>query len=289
MTNLAPNTNVPTDQGLLFTVKPPPASPAITSIPDPEKTQPKSTVSSPPPETEKILPLPELLERVFQSMCAGRRWERERLLGATDEELGKAFGTCYCFGSHDSQTNLSFKSEGEPTLLITHKLFNVEITTLTAPEVAVYVRRIAGIPELKLSPERESLLDELLNGLRVSCRRELLSYIRNMIGEKRPQGKRKKKAAKEETPNPPTLAEQIANLLFTPGCFTEASDRQLLIKITRRLVRKANIGTLKAAEHALDIIKRAHTDWRSATWYWLGDKHAGAYNSGKESSDTAPS
>ena len=82
---------------------------------------------APPPVT---LTTEELIEHIFQSMCKGRRWERELLFGASDSQLGRAFGNCWCSGQ---TIELEFRSEGEPTLRAVDAVFKTEVFTLSAP------------------------------------------------------------------------------------------------------------------------------------------------------------
>ena len=117
-------------------------------------------------------------------MCRSRRWERELLLGASDSQLGQAFGNCWCSGQ---TTDLQFRTEGEPALRAVDAVFKTEVFTLSAPEIASHIRRTVGIPPLKTDEERNAALDCLFDDLRLKLRRELLPYIRSLLGEKRPR------------------------------------------------------------------------------------------------------
>jgi len=236
--------------------------------PSPADTPSKPLLEKPSTEQqtrEKPAPLPvkltteELIEHIFQSMCKGRRWERELLLGANDQELGRSFGNCWCSGQ---TIELQFRTEGEPTLQAVDAVFKTEVFTLSAPELATHIRRIVGIPQLKSDEERRAALDRLFVDLRLSLRREVLPYIRSLLGEKMPR-----KTKKTDIPKT-GLSEEVASLLLTPDCLTERAPRRTLIRITVLLMKKGNHDALAAAKHAVSIIEAATGRWRSAIAYW---------------------
>lgn len=307
MPTVAPNTlangqfEIP---GFLFTTKTNPENPAaktelsVTKIKNvtPQVPQPAQTDNATPPAPSlTTLPREELLEYIFQSTCnpEWRRWERELYFGATDEELATAMGHSYHSGG---ELNLAFRTDSEPILTVTYRVFDVPVTTASGPECAAYIRRIVGIPERKSPEEHAALLTRKLDEIRIECRNHFMYSIRSMTGEKFNETRRPKKAKKgkkaEEDVRPPSVAEQIASLLFADDCLTEASDRRLLITITRLLHRKANVDLLKAAENAVSLIKRAKENWKSSISYWIEeDKQPSqsAYQPGKEpGSDPAP-
>jgi hypothetical protein len=237
----------------------PPSTADTSSKPLPEKP------STEPQTSEKPAPLPvkltteELIEGIFQSMCKGRRWERELLLGANDQGLGRSFGNCWCSGQ---AIELQFRVKDEPALRVVDAVFKTEILTLSAPEIATHIRRIVGIPQLKSDEERRAALARLFDDLRLSLRRELLPYIRSLLGEKIPRKTKK-------TDIPPTgLSEEVASLLLTPDCLTERAIRRTLARITVLLMKKGNHDALAAAKHAVSIIDAATGRWRSAMAYW---------------------
>src|SRR5260370_1453772 len=161
-----------------------PASTADTSSkPLPEKPSTEAQTSNKPARPPITLTTEELIEDIFQSLSKGRRWERELLLGANDQELGRSFGNCWCSGQ---TIELQFRAEDEPALRVVDAVFKTEILTLSAPEIASHIRRIVGIPQLKSGEERRAALDHLFDDLRLSLRRELLPYIRSLLGEKTP-------------------------------------------------------------------------------------------------------
>ena len=191
-------------------------------------------------------------------------------------------GNSHHFGG---ELNLHFQTNSEPVLTVTYRVFDVPVATATGPECAAYIRRIVGIPQ-RVSPERHAeLLAQKMDDIRVERRQELTSYIRSLTGEKF-QATRKRKKGKDESENrAPSITEQIAAMLCTNDCLTEASDRRLLIKITQLLHRKANVEILKATENALNLIKRAKGDWKCYTSYWTEDDKKpsqSAYQPGKE-------
>jgi hypothetical protein len=253
-------------------------------------TQPKET---PPPGPAKpsitTLPREEILEQIFQSNCGSwRRWGKELLFGATDEELSRSMGNSYGFGD---EINTHFQTNSEPALTVTYRVFDVPLTTASFAEVAQYVRRIAKIPERKSPEECARLLEEKLNEIRTERRAEIAAYVRSLTGEKFRETTRRKKTKKKAEPEtddrPLSTTEQIVSLLFAPDCMTEASDRRLLIQITRLLHRKANVEILKAAEGAVAIVKRAKSDWSCYTAYWTDhfQPRESACKQGKETTE----
>ena len=244
-------------QPLLFAA--PPSTTDTSSKQVPEKPSTEAQTSGKPAPPPVTLTTEELVEQIFQSMCRSRRWERELLLGASDSKLGRAFGNCWCSGQ---TTDLRFRTEGEPALRAVDAVFKTEVFTLSAPEIASHIRRIVGIPPLKTDEERKAALDCLFDDLRLKLRRELLPYIRGLLGEKRPR-----KTKKTAIPKP-GLSEEVASLLLTPDCLTERATRRTLVRITALLIRQGNHDALAAAKHAISIIEAATSRWRSAITYW---------------------
>lgn len=241
-------------QPQLFT----PPAPAVVAAPPPIADPPTGPL--PTSETsDQTLSIPDLLEQVFLSQSHFRRWDRELLFGASDKELGRAFGNAWFSGR--SGYDLEFKSEGEPTLRVRHRLFNVEVATQTEGEIAAYVRRFTGIPQPKPIASQITLLAAFLDEERKRQRADILLYIRSRFGEKTPRHK------KNQPPVTHT-SEKIAALLFEDDCLTDRSDRRLLLTITRLLIDEKNLRTLKAAEHAIKIVDVARGRWRSMLSYW---------------------
>jgi hypothetical protein len=264
-TSLRPETMITAttdDQQQLFA---PPRPPPNTELPNPQLEAPDQLAAA---QLETVT-TEELLEHIFQSMCSFRRFERELLFGASDEELGKIFGHCFCMGQ--GSVDLEFRPEGEPALIVRDSTFKIEVTTITAPEISEYVRRLTGIPYQKSAEDRTALLATFLDEERTRQRASILSYVRSLMGEKNPRGGRSKKSKNQPSQPPqPTLGERIANLLFENDCLTEASDRRLLFKIVRLLIREQNLNALKAVKLASSIVDSARGHWRSMASYWLG-------------------
>jgi hypothetical protein len=250
------------DQQQLFAPPPPPPN---TEPPNPQPEAPDQPAAA---KLETVT-TEELLQHIFQSMCSFRRFERELLFGASDEELGKIFGHCFCMGQ--GSVDLEFRPEGEPALIVRDSTFKIEVTTLTAQEISQYLRRITGIPYQKSAEDRTALLATFLDEERTRQRASILPYVRSLMGEKNPRGGRSKKSKNQSSQPPqPTLGERIANLLFENDCLTEASDRRLLLKIVRLLIREQNLNALKAVKLASSIVDSARGHWRSMACYWLG-------------------
>src|SRR6266536_2491015 len=237
-----------------------PRSTADTSSkPFPEKPSTEPQTSEKPRRPPITQTTEELIEHIFQSMCKGRGWERELLLGANDQELGRSFGNCWCSGQ---TIELQFRAEDEPALRAVDVVFKTEILTLSAPKIAVHIRRIVGIPQLKSNEDRKAALDHLFDDLRLSLRCELLPYVRSLLGEKTPRKTKKTTVPKTG------LSEEVASLLLTPDCLTERAIRRTLARITVLLMKKGNHDALAAAKHAVSIIEAATGRWRSAIAYW---------------------
>jgi hypothetical protein len=258
-TRIAPDETMTTaaTQHSLFAA--PPSTADKSSKPLPEKPSTETQTSEKPERPPIALTTEELIEHIFQSMCKGRRWERELLLGASDQELGRSFGNCWCSGQ---TIELQFRTEGEPALRAVDAVFKTEILTLSAPEIATHIRRIVEIPQLKSGEERKAALDRLFDDLRHKLRREVLPFIRSLLGEKMPR--KTKKSAVPKT----GLSEEVASLLLTPDSFTERAVRRTLARITVLLIRQGNHDALAAAKHAVSIIEAATGRWRSAMAYW---------------------
>lgn len=304
MTEVAPNTlangqfEIP---GFLFTTTTDPDNPAtkttlsVTEIKDvtPKPTAPARTDNQTPPTPSlTTLPRTELLEYIFHSTCnrTHRRWDRELLFGATDEELAVSMGNSHHFGG---ELNLTFRTNCEPILSVTYRIFDTVITTASGAECAEYVRRVVNIPQKKSPEEHAALLSQKLDEIRAERREDLMTYIRSLTGEKYQATRKRKKAKDGHNDRVPSIAEQIAAMLCADDCDTEASDRRLLVTITRLLHRKTNVEILKAAENAVSLIKRAKGEWKCYTAYWTEDDKKpsqSAYKPGKEmkGSDPAP-
>ena len=237
----------------------PPSSADTLSKPLPEKSSTEAQTSEKPAPPPVTLTTEELIEHIFQSMCKGRRWERELLLGANDQELGRSFGNCWCSGQ---TIELQFRAEDEPALRVVDAVFKTEILTLSAPEIATHIRRIVAIPQLKSNEGRKAALEHLFDDLRLNLRRELLPYIRSLLGEKTPRKTKKSTVPKTG------LSEEVASLLLTPDCLSERVTRQTLARITVLLIKRGNHNALSAAKHAVSILEAASGRWRSAIAYW---------------------
>src|SRR5205814_421365 len=108
-------------QHLLFAA--PPSTTATSSKQVPEKPSTEAQTTNKPAPPLVTLTTEELIEHVFQSMCRSRRWQRELLLGASDDQLGRAFGNCWWSGQ---TTDLQFRTEGEPALRAVDAVFKTE-------------------------------------------------------------------------------------------------------------------------------------------------------------------
>ncbi len=156
---------------------------------------------------------------------------------------------------------MQFRAEDEPALRTVDAVFKTEILTLSAVEIATHIRRVVGIPQLKSAEERRAALDHLFHDLRLNLRRELLPYIRSLLGENTPR--KTKKTAVPKT----GLSQEVAGLLLTPDCLTEQAIRRTLLRITILLIKKGNHDALAAAKHAVSIIEAANGRWRSTMAY----------------------
>lgn len=247
----------PDNQHSLFAAPPSTVDPSSKPLPEMPSTQ--GQTSNKPARPPITLTTEELIEHIFQCMCKGRRWERELLLGANDQELGRSFGNCWCSGQ---TIELQFRAEDEPALRAVDAVFKTEILTLSAPEIGAHIRRIVGIPQLKSSEERKAALEHLFDDIRFNLRRELLPYVRSLLGEKTPRKTKKSSVPKKG------LSEEVASLLLTPDCLTERAIRRTLARIMVLLIKQGDHDALAAAKHAVSIIEAASGRWRGAIAYW---------------------
>jgi hypothetical protein len=255
-------------QQTLFTPPVPPRFPPVQQ--DKISTDPPGAPETPELVTQpKPVTTEDLLESIFRYMCSYRRFERELLLGASDDKLGRIFGHAFCMGQ--GSFDLEFRPEEEPTLIIRDSTFKIEVLALTAAEIAPYIRRIVGVPQLKTDEERRIALAQQFDAMRTEQRRDTLTYIRSLIGEKTRRAKRKKKKGPSE-PEPLSLGQEIASLLFTHDCLSELAIRRNLIKIARLVARKTDQDTLRATKTAISIIDSANGSWRSLMSYWQDDE-----------------
>lgn len=229
------------------------------------------------------LPRQEILQIVFESECTRHRWERQLLLGATDDELRQHIGNSSSYGAVEPMIDLRFRTDEEPALTVTYHTFNVILATATSEECVAAFRRIAQIPQRKPDKEYAKLLAAKLDEIRSERRQYITTYVRGLVGEKRT-----KRPKKNTGPiPPPSITEQIVERLFAPDCMSDTCDKRLLFFITKLLYRKASQDILTATDNAIQIIKRAKSDWACYTSYWTGEHtFSSAYKPGKEAAAT---
>ncbi len=197
----------------------------------------------------------ELANQIIEGMVQDHRWEKERALGATDEELATAFGVCWV---HSHTLDVHFDIDPVPTARCTNHT-GQELLTLDAAEIASLVRTFAEIPQAPNPDERDRLLNQQLQRERLAARNEMFSAVQGILGDK---------ARKKEQ----GFTQQFINLLFTENCLEEKNEGQTLEKITAMLIRR-QWTTAKAMKAALQMVERAHFTWRSVEGYWLNRKY----------------
>src|SRR5437868_8749724 len=118
-------------QGSLFT-------PTTTIVDDP-KPSPTTTQPIPPnthPDPFNVeLTRDELAAQVIKGLIEYRRWEKELILGASDEELSAALGTCWA-----TNTSLDIHCSVHPQPhLICSTTMGQELLRLEATEIATLI------------------------------------------------------------------------------------------------------------------------------------------------------
>ena len=234
-------------QGSLFT--------PTTTIVDHPKESPTTNPPTPPTASSESLNIEitrdALAAQIVQDLVEHRRWEKELTLGATDEELSRALGTCW---ASNQRLEIHCNVDPEPHLICTTTM-GQELLRLDAPEMATLIRTHAHIPTVPNEEERQRRLKQHLDKERNKARNEIFIAVQNILEDKtrkRDQG----------------FTQPFVDLLFTENCLQEENESATLETITSMLIAR-QWTRLKAMKTAIQLVERAAGTWRSIERYWL--------------------
>jgi hypothetical protein len=193
----------------------------------------------------------ELAIQIIHDFVKHRRWEKELVVGASDEELSLALGNCWASNHH---LNIHSATEPTPHLICTTPM-GEELLRLEAAEIAALVRTHAEIPTVPDEEERQRRLKEALDIQRTIARADIFMSVKSILGDnsrKREQG----------------FTTEFVNLLFAENCLEEQNESATLETITAMLIKR-EWTRLKAMKAAIQLVERAASTWRSIEGYWL--------------------
>ena len=124
----------------------------------------------------------DLIAQIIGGMTSGHRWERELVVGATNEELARSFGTCFV---HSQRYNVAFGVDPSPHAICTD-LNDNEILTISAHEIATTVRAITNIPEAPGPEETNRLIAAQLETQRIIARTEIFYSVKSIVKDSAP-------------------------------------------------------------------------------------------------------
>lgn len=225
-----------------------------TTIVDKPTSTPTTESVTPDPNSESLnieITRDELAAQLIQGFVKHRRWEKELVVGATDEELSLALGNCWASNHH---LNIHCATEPTPHLICTTPM-GQELLRLEATEIAALVRTHAEIPTVPNEGERQRRLKAALDIQRTTARADIFTSIQSILGDK----SRKREQG---------FTTQFVNLLFTENCLEEENESATLETITAMLIER-EWPRLKAMKAAIQLVERAAGTWRSIEGYWL--------------------
>jgi hypothetical protein len=231
-------------QGSLFT-------PTTTIIEKSRTTNPPTPPTAHPKPLNIEITRDALAAEIIQDLVQHRRWERELTLGATDEELSRALGTCW---ASNQRLEIHCSVDPEPHLICTTTM-GQELLRLDAPEIATLIRTHVQIPTIPREEERQRRLKQHLDKERNKARNEIFTAVQNILEDKsrkRDQG----------------FTQPFVDLLFTEDCLQEENESATLETITSMLNAR-QWTRLKAMKTAIQLVERAAGTWRSIERYWL--------------------
>ncbi len=193
----------------------------------------------------------QLAAQIIKDFVEHRRWEKELILGASDEELSKALGTCW---ASNPRLDIHCSVDPQPHLICSTKM-GQELLRLEAPELATLIRTHAQIPTVPNEAERQRRLKEQLDKERTKARNEIFSAVQGILGDK----SRKRDHG---------FTQQFVDLLFAENCLEEQNQSATLETITSMLITR-QWPTLKAMKAAIQLVERAASTWRHIEGYWL--------------------
>ena len=216
----------------------------------------RTTNPSPPPNT-RTEPLnieitrDALAAEIIEDLVEHRRWEKELTLGATDEELSRALGTCW---ASNHRLEIDCNVDPEPHLICSTTM-GQELLRLDAAEIATLIRTHVQIPTVPNEQERQRRLSQHLDKERNKARNEIFTAVQNILEDK----SRKRDRG---------FTQPFVDLLFTKNCLQEENESATLETITSMLIAR-QWTRLKAMKTAIQLVERAAGTWRSIERYWL--------------------
>ena len=216
----------------------------------------RTTNPSPPPNarTEPLnieITRDALAAEIIEDLVEHRRWEKELTLGATDEELSRALGTCW---ASNQRLEIHCNVDPEPHLICSSTM-GQELLRLDAAEIATLIRTHVQIPTVPNEEERQRRLRQQLDKERNKARNEIFTAVQNILEDKsrkRDQG----------------FTQPFVDLLFTENCLQEENESATLETITSMLIAR-QWTRLKAMKTAIQLVERAAGTWQSIERYWL--------------------
>ena len=237
-------------QGSLFT-------PTTTIVEQPKESPPTNPPTPPTAQPEPLhieITRDALAAQIIKDFVEHRRWEKELTLGATDEELSRALGTCW---SSNQRFEIHCKVDPQPHLICASTM-GQELLRLDGPEIATLLRTHAHIPTVPNEEVRQSRLKQQLDKERNKARNEIFTAVQSILEDKsrkRDQG----------------FTQPYVDLLFTENCLQEENESATLERISSMLIAR-QWPTLKAMKTAVHLVERAAGTWRSIERYWLNRK-----------------
>lgn len=244
-------------QGSLFT-------PTITIVDQPKTSRPITPTPQPTDNPHSLnieITRDALAAQIIEGLVHRRRWEKELMLGASDEELSNALRTCWVI---NPQFNIECTVDPQPHLVCTTKM-GQELLRLDALEIAALIRTHTHIPTVPNEAERQRRLKQQLDKERAKARSDIFTAARGILGDKIPSPQH-------------GFTQSFVDLLFTENCLEEENESATLQQLTSMLVAR-HWTTLKAMKAAIQLVERAAGTWRSVERYWLNRNHLESRNS----------
>jgi len=192
----------------------------------------------------------ELIHQIIALMADGHRWERQLVVGATNDELSRSFGNS---SLRSERYIVTFRLEPTPHAICTDLNGN-ELLTISTDQIANATRAITHIPQPPSPQETTRLIAEQLDKQRTIARNEIFFRVKSII---RDTAKKKEQG----------FTQQFVDLLFLENCLLEENETQLLHTITSLLTQR-RWRLSEAMKAAIDIVEPAQRTWRMIESYW---------------------
>ena len=227
--------------------------PVTTIVDTPRTTTDADSTNSQPLQSSTLnleITRDELIHQIIALIADGHRWERQLVLGATNDELAGSFGNGFL---RSQRYSVAFGLEPSPHATCSDLNGN-EILTIRADEIANAVRAITHIPQPPSPQETTRLIAEQLDKQRTIARNEIFFRVKSIIRD----------TAKKKDLG---FTQQFVDLLFTENCLLEENETQLLHTITSLLTQR-QWRLSEAMKAAIDIVEPAQRTWRMIESYW---------------------